>query len=439
MRLEPLGRLRLRLTTWYVATFCVILALLGGGLFLEMRWQYERQLNESLRDATIELMRAARIREMEAPAAARGPVVDAVEELHVPDRTLYLVAADGRPVKPEQADAWIQRVAVQAAQTGHVDDERELPGEKTVRLHAERFTLADGTPLVAVAVANRVELEDRYASLIAVFGAAAFAALVLVAAGGWLLARQSAAPVERTIEHMRRFMADAAHELRTPLTVLRSRAEIALQQPRDAAAYKSALRGIEAETHRLSRIVEDLLTLARADAGERRVVRTRVYLDDLALDAAGAARAVAEAKGVTLNVTEFEEAIVDGDGALLRQLMMILLDNAVKFTRRGGEVTVRVSAPAGRSTVVVEDTGVGIPARQLPHVFERFYRGDPARTRVEEGGAVDGAGLGLSIARWIVDAHGGEIDVASEVGRGTRVTLRFATAAEPVSAGVSSS
>jgi signal transduction histidine kinase len=116
---------------------------------------------------------------------------------------------------------------------------------------------------------------------------------------------------------------------------------------------------------------------------------------------------------------EFEEAMVDGDPMLLRRLMMILLDNAVKFTDAGGRTNVRVSTVDGHPTVVVEDTGAGIAPEQLPHVFERFYRGDPARTRG------DGAGLGLSIARWIADEHQAQISIGSEIGRGTRVQVRF--------------
>jgi signal transduction histidine kinase len=427
--LQPLGGLRLRLTAWYVATFCVILALLGGGLFVSIRRQIQAELEDSLSDATAELARAARIREMEA--GARGRVVDAVEELHIPDRALYLFAPDGRPIKPDAADGWIAAAAREAGRGGRLDAERNLPDDRTLRLHAQRFSLADGSPLVAVAVADKVEMEDRYASLIAAFGAAALGALVLVAAGGWLLVRKSTAPVERTIEHMRRFMADAAHELRTPLTVLRSRAEVALQQPRGADAYVAALRGIEAESRRLGRIVEDLLMLARADAGERPIERQRVFLDDVALDASGAARVMAQGRGVTLDVEEFEEAAVDGDAALLRQLVMILLDNAVKFTPAGGRVAVRVGAPTGRPTLSVEDSGVGIPPVQLPHVFERFYRGDPARTRGAHDGAQDGAGLGLSIAQWIADAHGATIGIASAAGVGTRVRVEFPPAAPP--------
>ncbi|HEX6537417.1 MAG TPA: ATP-binding protein [Gemmatimonadaceae bacterium] len=432
MALQPLGRLRRRLTAWYVATFCLILALLGGGLFVAIRHQIAAQLDGSLRDATTELERAARIREMEA-RTARGQVVDAVDELHIPDRALYLLEPSGRAVKPPRADEWIRAAARQAAVAGRVERDRALPHERALRLHAERFTLASGVPMIAVAVADKVELEDRYASLIVAFGAAAIVALVLVTAGAWLLVRESTAPVERTIEYMRRFMADAAHELRTPLTVLRSRAEVALQHPREPASYVTALRGIEAESQRLGRIVEDLLTLARADTGERPVERTRVYLDDVAIDAAGAVRVVAEGKGVEVVMAEFEEAVVMGDAALLRQLVMILLDNAVKFTPCGGRVRVGVGTTAGVPTLTVEDTGIGIASDQLPHIFERFYRGDPARSRASATEpARDGAGLGLSIARWIAAAHDADIAVDSTPGAGTTVVVRFPGESTPL-------
>jgi signal transduction histidine kinase len=425
MLLQPLDRLRIGLTAWYVASFSAILALLGGGLFFVIRHQFSQQLDESLREATTVLVRAARIREMEA-ASAHGTVVDALDELHIPDRTLYLLDTAGRPVKPAIADAWIRNAARRAARAGSADEEFEPTEKRTLRMHAERFTLASGGPLVAAAVADRAELEERYASLIAAFGGSAVAALILVAAASSLMVRKSTAPTERTIEHMRRFMADAAHELRTPLTVLRSRAEVTLEQPRTPAAYASALRGIESEAERLGKIVEDLLTLARADAGERQIARDRVYLDDLALDAAGTARIMAQAKGVTLTVEEFEEAMVTGEAALLRQLVMILLDNAVKFTQPGGQVRVRVSTEFDRPTLVVEDTGSGMTRDQLPHIFERFWRGDPARSRGNADGAPpNGAGLGLSIARWVADEHSAEIQVESELGHGTRVLVRF--------------
>jgi len=414
----PLDRLRLKLTGWYAGTFSLILLLLGGGLFFVIRGQIARQLDGALEKAVAELKRAAAIREAES-VGARGAVVDAVDELHIPDRQLFLLDGTARPVKPPSAEAWVTEAARAALGAGAVDRTVRLPGERNLRLHAERFTLRGRTTYVGVAVADQLELEDEYAALIGAFGAAAAFGLLLVAAGGYVLVRKSTEPAERSMAHMRRFMADAAHELRTPLTVVRTRAEVALQRDRQASEYVEALRGVASEAGRLGGIVEELLTLARADAGERPLRRETVYLDDLALDAAGAARVVAERQGVTVEMETFEEAAVTGDASLLRQLLETVLDNAVKFTPAGGHVRVGVSSAGSRPTVIVEDTGVGIPPDQLPHVFDRFYRGDAAR------GRSDGAGLGLAIARWIADAHGAEIAVDSQVGRGTRVTIRF--------------
>ncbi len=421
--LQPLRTLRRRLTAWYVVTLSGILLLLGGGLYFTIRYQLSAQLDVSLQSATAELARAARIRELEA--GARGRVVDAVEELHIPDRSLFLLDTAGSPITPDTAPDWVRSAArsVRAASTEQLS--RETPSEVQLRLHAERFVLASGKSMVAVAVADQVELEDRYAALIAAFGAAAAVAVVLVALGGSFLVQQSLLPVERSIAHMRRFMADAAHEMRTPLTVIRSRAEVALQQPRTGGDYVDAIQGIEAETRRLGHIVEDLLTLARADAGERPLVRSRVFLDDIVSDAAGAAGAMANARSVELVIDEFEEAPVDGDAALLRQLAMLLLDNAVKFTPASGRVSVRVGMKDGRARLVVQDTGPGIPDDQLAHIFERFYRGDPARSRGNAGSPADGAGLGLAIAKWIIDSHGAEISVRSAVGAGTSVSVAF--------------
>ncbi|HEY6088457.1 MAG TPA: HAMP domain-containing sensor histidine kinase [Gemmatimonadaceae bacterium] len=424
--LQRLVRLRLRLTFWYVATFGLIILLLGGGLFVVISHQLAQQLDDSLRSATLELVRAARIREMEA-AGARGRVIDAVDELNIPDRILYLLDLNGNPIKPAKADDWIRRAAKEAGKVGQVTVQSNFPDDITLRLHALRFKLASGKQLVAVAVADRVELEDRYADLITAFAGVAFAALVLVAAGGFLLVRKSTEPIERSILFMRRFMADAAHELRTPITVLRTRAEVALQQPREPENYVSALRGVEAEARRLGGIVDSLLVLARADAGERQLERERFFLDDVAIDAAGAAQIVGKQKGVEVVVEEFEEAPIVGDAALVRQLIMIVLDNAVKFTESGGLVRVRVSMRDGAPTFVVEDTGIGIKPEDIPRVFQRFFRGESARSHTE------GAGLGLSIASWIAREHGADISLTSESGKGTKVVVTFPPAVPAVS------
>jgi len=264
-------------------------------------------------------------------------------------------------------------------------------------------------------------LEDEYASLIRAFGAAALVALLLVAGGGYLLVRKSTAPIERSLDQMRRFMADAAHELRTPITILRTRAEVGLAQDREPARDRAMLEAIARETARLGGLAGDLLTLARADAGERPIGREPLYLDDAVAGAVDAVRALAQHKTVGVDVGTFEEARIIGDPALVRQLLLIVLDNAIKFTPAGGRVRLDVATVDGRAAVVVTDTGIGIPVAQLPHVFERFYRGDQARREAE------GAGLGLAIARWIADAHGARIDIspAPGGGAGTRVTVSF--------------
>jgi len=409
--------LRFRLTLWYAGTFALILFLLGGGLFLAIRHHISRRLDDSLRAATQAVIRATHTLEIERAA---GGAADAVEELHIPDRTIYLFDVTGRPITPPQVADWIQAAARDALRVERLDLDHDTPDGHEVRLHAERFTGGTGTVYVAAALADQLELEDQYASLIVTFAAAALAALLLVAGGGYVLARHSAAPIERSMEQMRRFMADAAHELRTPVTILRARAEVALAHGHEPERVASALTAIEAEADRLGVIVGDLLTLARADAGERPVGRETVYLDDVTAGAVEAMRALAEREGVTLEVGAFEEARITGDPALVRRLVLIVLDNAIKYTPAGGRVRLDVSVTNGQRSVVVSDTGIGIPAEQLPHVFERFYRGEPARR------AAEGAGLGLAIARWIADLHGARIDLGpADPAPGTRVAIAF--------------
>jgi signal transduction histidine kinase len=410
-----LGRLRVRLTLWYAGTFAVILVLLGAGLFLSIASQVSRRIDQSLRAATVAIERATHDLETERAA---GVAADAVDELHIPDRDLFLFDATGQPLTPSTVDAWVRDAARAALTSGRVDRQRTTgPGNES-RLHAERFTSSSGTTYVAAAVAQRPNIREQYASLIGIFGAAALAALLLVAVGGFLLARHSTAPVERSMEQMRRFMADAAHELRSPVTILRTRTEIALSRPRDAAVDTAEFQAIEREADRIGGIVGDLLTLARADAGERKVVRGALYLDDVVSRAVSAVRALAERKGVALVVGSFDEAQTIGDAELIERLVLIVLDNAIKYTPPGGNVRIDVAAWDVKRSVVVSDTGIGIPADQLPRVFERFYRGEGARTHAE------GAGLGLPIARWIADLHGARIAVSSD-STGTRVQIDF--------------
>jgi signal transduction histidine kinase len=423
--LEPLSRLRVRLTAWYAATLTVILVLLGGGLFFAIREQYSREMRRSLRVTTTDAIRNAQALGSRA-LVERSWAAPADHPARRSERTTYLLTADGHPVSPTAADPWVREAAVRAARDGTARDERDGGSETTLRLRAERFALSDGTTLVAAVVDRSVELEDRYAELIAAFGAAAVAAVILVGGGGWILVRKASAPVGQTIEHMRRFMADAAHELRTPVTIVRTRAEVALQRERSTDDYVTALQGVAAEARQLAHVVDSLFVLARAEAGERPQVTAGLYLDDIVLETAQSAAVVAQMAHVTVSVVEYEEAVVDGDAALLRRLTMNILDNAIKFTPPGGEVTVRVSGLQHRPTLSVEDTGIGIAPEHLPHVFDRFFRvRDPAPRDLPVSPDRGGAGLGLAIAKWIASAHGASIHIDSTPGAGTRVTVQF--------------
>ena len=425
MHTSSLARLRRRLTTWYALTFLAVLALLGVAVFAAITKQFDRELDASLATDAREL---ARVMTARAVAGDVMPVYDTLRDIHMPGRELFVLDSGGRAAAGSASvPPWVAELAVEAWRHTGPSMAQHRVDERILRAHADPVR-GPHVAGVVVAVADEVELEDRYTPLLVGFAGASLVALFLVAAGGWVIARQAAEPIEHAIDNMRRFMADAAHELRTPVTAIRSRAEVTAQRERTPDEYVRALSAIEAESARLGRIVEDLLMLARADARERPIEPKRLFLDDVALDAADAARAMADRKGVQVEVGEFQEAPVLGDASLLRQLVMILLDNAIKFTPSGGRVRVDVRHAGPDASVIVSDTGIGITDDQLPHIFERFYRGDPSRTRESVGaGSSDGVGLGLSIARWIVDEHEGSIAVESGPDVGTRIAVTVPT------------
>lgn len=232
--------------------------------------------------------------------------------------------------------------------------------------------------------------------------------------------------LERSFARIKRFTADAAHELRTPLSVIRSSAELALRRPRDPDKDRRALEELLEESDRLARIVAQLLDLCREERGIVAANRTSVRLDELVHDVADLMQVAAEEKGIALSVEDFPPCRVPGDEDQLRQLLINLLDNALKYTPSSGSVVVRGDVAEGLAHVQVIDTGCGIAGEHLPHIFERFYRADPARGRDTEG-----TGLGLSICRSIAEAHGGRITLESEPGRGTRVDFSLPCESAP--------
>ena len=275
---------------------------------------------------------------------------------------------------------------------------QEAAHDRTSRLYAERFE-ASGSPAVAVALADVVEIEQQFPALLAAVLLAGLAALVLVAIGGAALARKSLVPVEQTLERMQRFVARASHELRTPAAVLRTRAEVTLQRARSVEEYTAVMHEMMKEAERLGGIIDSLLLLAAADAGHLVAGRQRVYLDDLLVEAVAEARTLATPRAIRIEITTFEEAPILAEPSLVRQLLLIALENAVKYTPHGGRIEAAVLATEDVSRVRVSDSGPGIPHDVVPHVFERFFRADPARART------GGVGLGLSIARAIAHAR----------------------------------
>jgi heavy metal sensor kinase len=320
---------------------------------------------------------------------------------------------------------------------------------------------ASGGPVVVQVAATLAPVDHELEELLAVLLLTGPLALAGALGGGYLLARTALAPVDRmaaaadeitalrldrrldapnpddelgrlartlngmiarlqqSFEEIRRFTGDAAHELRTPLAVMRNAAEVALRLPRDSEQYRSVLEEMLEEIERLTRLSEQLLFLCREDARLVPMSRESVRLDGLVEEVADHLRVVAAEKGQTIAVDISGPCAVPGDEDQLRRLLFNLLDNAIKYTRNGGTISVHCANFGEKVRVVVADNGIGIAAEHIPRIFDRFYRVDPARGRE----ATEGIGLGLAICRSIVEAHGGCIEVESDVGRGTRVTL----------------
>jgi heavy metal sensor kinase len=225
--------------------------------------------------------------------------------------------------------------------------------------------------------------------------------------------------LEAAFERQARFTADASHELRTPLAVIRSHAQLALARPRTADEYRRAVEACLQAADRMAALAEGLLTLARADAGKLDLRRQPVDLRRLTEDTLALLRPLAEGQGVTVTA-RLGPAAVRGDADGLGRVVTNLLSNAVRYNRPGGTVHVRLGVTAGEAVLAVEDTGCGIPDSDRPHLFERFYRVDKARSR-----ASGGTGLGLAICRSIVEAHGGAIGFDTHPGRGTTFWVRL--------------
>jgi heavy metal sensor kinase len=453
--------IRARLTVWFAAVLGLVLVVLSAGTW----WV----LSDSVHD-TIDLALADRVsavsRFLNAPGTSQSfeELREDLREYVALDPGWNLIRIrDARGVQLYRSDAFDAGAAGAGAPLPSPGIYRDLVMRgRPVRMLTAQVTVGGAPYSVEVAwpVGELNEAMDqfRWTALIIIP-----CGIIAAALGGYWISRRALAPVDQIARTARaitaqqlgrrldvpatgdelqrlsetlngmlarletafaettRFTADASHELRTPVSLIRTTAEVALRRPRTAEEYRQALEGILRESERTSGLVQDLLTLTRADAGVDGWSPSRVDLRAIVGDLRGRLATLCAERGLTLHLdVPGQPVLVDGEHAALGRLVVILADNAAKYTPAPGDVRVTVRAAGSAAEIEVADTGIGIAAGDLPRVFERFYRADKARSR-ESGGA----GLGLSIARWIVERHGGRITIESEAGKGCWVRVRL--------------
>lgn len=450
--------IRLRLTLWYAASLAAMLLLFGVLIDSLMHERLLSRTDFELDEELHELVLEAEL------AKGRDQLLEQLR-LRFSDHKTFefqvLDAAGDRLFASHRLRDVV--VPVPAALSGAEPSftSRELPSLRDSRIASQQIPTADGGLIVqAVLPLGRYveELRDLRRLMLAMGPLV----LLVAVAGGYWLAWKSLRPVdqmahtaaqisahdlserldvvnphdelghlaqtfnrllarlEQAFDDLRQFTADAAHEFRTPLAVIRSSAELALRNPRRPEYYQDCLQGIAEETERLTALSDQLLLLAREDAGLADESPQRVNMTVLVEDLASDLCPLAEERSLTIRCDLRPSVIVDGDAQRLRRVVLNLLDNALKFTPAGGSISLALTRRGDWAVMTVTDTGVGIEPDDLPHLFERFYRVDPSRNR-ETGGA----GLGLAICRAIVTRHGGTLGITSTVGRGTTVQIEL--------------
>ena len=449
--------IRVRLTLWYVALLAVILLLFSGALYLSLSRSLRQEMDLTLSTEAERLIAAidfggGAVHLGEGPDNLRIGTVAALYDA----TGQRLLAYDPRQPQPP-----LPQALSTAAQGGQTFVTAALQDGTEWRVLTTPVT-QKGVQIAILQVGRPVAQVDATLRQLAVFlGLALPVTLLVASAGGMFLAGRALGPIDRitraaaaigaedlsrrlnfrgrdevgrlaaTFDRMldrldqafrrqRQFTADASHELRTPLTMLASQVDVALARDRTPGEYQELLASLREDAARMSRLVSELLTLARADAGQQLLNREEVDLAELAHNVVEAMQPLAVQGGVGLTAQIRPQVGVLGDQTRLMQLLMNLVDNALRYTPPGGRVTVEAMAQAGWAELCVADTGVGIAAEHVPHLFERFYRADQSRARSDGG-----SGLGLAIAQWIAHAHGGHIGVESEFGRGSRFTVRI--------------
>jgi heavy metal sensor kinase len=463
---------RMRLTLAYVVAMMVVLAVYAGVVYVSVGGSLSQALDGKLRDDfkwPKDMMSSEEVR-----ALLRGDVKDkqdsGEEASEGGSPWLQVWSENGEKLLKQTYEARKTPIpdAARFARSARAEVEiRTLQNMIPPYRILTGKTMVGGIPLIVQVAESEGPMRTYRRDLFLILLLGLPLAVAISGLGGYFLARRALAPVDRMAEQarlitaerlkerlpvdnprdelgrlatvfnqtlmrlessfdqMRRFTADASHELRTPLTAMRSVGEIGLRGRRDPAAYREVIGSMLEEVDRLSLLVDRLLTLSRADSGESTLSRERVDLCELAEEVTTQLGVLAEEKQQTLAVAAGGQSLCLGDRMVLRQALLNLVDNAIKYSPIGGRIAVTVSTSAnGMAVLDVSDTGPGIPLDMRPRVFDRFYRADRSRSR-ENGG---GTGLGLSIARWAVEVNGGQLTLESSEGPGAtfRITLPIA-------------
>jgi heavy metal sensor kinase len=481
---------RVRLTLWYTGVLVLVLLPLSVGAYWLIVRTVERRTFISLSEisqgffTTLQSEYKSQPKESAGPDALHAAAMEAANAFRLRDHRFAVVDSAGNvlaenqslPATPEQAGAVSQAEipgeVLRQLIAGTAGAPRRLQDLMLGGEHFRARVLQDKVGGLAISVVTLQSVEAER-SLLAEIRKALYLvipiALVIACVGGYFLARKSLAPVvamsekaarmgaqnlherlpvlnprdelgylastfndllerlTRSLEQQRRFMADASHELRSPVSIIRGEAEVALSQARAPEEYRGSLAIALDEARRLSQIVDDLFTLARADAGQYPLRPRDFYLEEVAVECVRAARSMAGARGIALSYEPDGEMPIHGDEALVRRLTMNLLDNALKYTPEGGQINVACRRSGNEYSLTLHDTGPGIPAEAQEKIFERFFRLDPARTQNRPAlgtaetvaPAATGAGLGLAIARWIAEAHHGRLVLAQSDASGS--------------------
>ena len=454
--------IRFRLTAWYFLSVAVILTLFALGARFAMQASVYEAVDEDLRN------RIRSVGEFLDHQLAVGPadLLDEMDEyarLGVGGSLLQICDENGQVLYRSAGLATYQLCLKPEGSIEKQIEYKTQAGPKSSLRFASQSVPVKGQ-LFSVQVAEPMhEFEESMHRFETVLLISAPVFLLLATLGGFWLSSRALAPVDRitrdarliTIGHLSRrlevprakdelqrltqtlndmldrieksvvkmvqFTADASHELRAPLTLIHTAAEYSLRRERDSEELLDAMRKISRESERTNRLVDDLLVLARADSGTDELRITPADLTAVARDAYEQVLTLAIPKGIEVSIdVPSKPVIVQGDEHALGRLLLILLDNAVKYTSAGGRIGLQVRAKESYAEVTVTDTGIGIAAEDLPHIYDRFWRADKVRSR-----NLGGAGLGLSIARWIVERHRGDIHVQSEVGKGSQFTVQI--------------